>query len=48
MSVELSGLAPVVRNAYQVFGADNASGDTYTINLVDRETREVFVFYWFS
>jgi murein DD-endopeptidase MepM/ murein hydrolase activator NlpD len=48
MSVELSGLAPVVRNAYQVFGADNASGDTYTINLVDGETREVFVFYWYE
>jgi hypothetical protein len=48
MSVELSGLAPVVRNAYQVIGADGASGDAYTVNLTDGETREVYVFYWFE
>jgi hypothetical protein len=48
MSVQLSGLAPVVRDAYQVFGADGASGDIYTIDLTDGEIREVYVFYWFT
>jgi len=46
MNVELSGLAPVVRNAYQVFGFDDVNGETYTFNLADGETREVAVFYY--
>lgn len=48
MHLQLSGLAPVVRDAYQVFGADGVNGETYTVNLVDGETREVFVFYYFE
>jgi lysophospholipase L1-like esterase len=47
MSVQLSGLAPVVRDGYQVVGADGVSGDAYTVNLVVGETSEVYVFYWF-
>jgi hypothetical protein len=46
MNVELRYLDPVVRDAYQVFGADGGDGSSYTVNLVDGETREVFVFYW--
>jgi hypothetical protein len=45
MNVDISGLAPVVRNAYQVFGYDAVQGETFTFNLQDGETREVFVFY---
>jgi hypothetical protein len=47
MSLQLSGLAPVVRNAYQVIGADGGSGDTYTVSLTNGETREIFVFYYY-
>lgn len=48
MNLRITGLAPVVRDDYQVFGADGADGDAYTVNLVDGETREVYVFYWFT
>lgn len=48
MSVDLTGLAPVVRDDYQVFGFDSVNGDTYTINLSPGESREVFVFYYFT
>ncbi len=48
MNVQLSGLAPVVRDAYQVIGADSASGSTFNVHLVDGEVREVFVFYYFE
>jgi|GEM_PF-4419871 len=41
-------MAPVVRNAYQVVGADGVNGDTYTFNLVNGEIREIFVFYYFE
>jgi hypothetical protein len=46
MTVEISGLAPVVRNAYQVLGFNSVSGETYTFTLADGETRQVFVFYY--
>jgi hypothetical protein len=48
MNLQLSGLAPVVRNAYQVFGADSGDGSTFTVSLSDGETREVFVFYYYA
>ena len=48
MNLELSGLAPVVRDAYEVIGADGESGSTYIVNLIDGETREVYVFYYFT
>ncbi len=47
MNVTLSGLAPVVRDGYTVVGADSVDGDQATINLVDGETREVWVFYYY-
>jgi hypothetical protein len=47
MNVHLGRLAPVVRDDYQVIGADSVDGDSYTINLSDGETREVFIFYYF-
>jgi hypothetical protein len=47
-SVQLSGLAPVVRDTYQVMGFDGVYGDTYTINLTTGQTREVFVFYYYE
>jgi hypothetical protein len=47
MSVALSGLAPVVQDAYQVVGADSTNGYVYIINLADGETREIFIFYYF-
>jgi lysophospholipase L1-like esterase len=46
MNLQLSGLAPVVRNAYQVVGADAVNGETYTVNLADGETRQVFIYYY--
>lgn len=48
MNLQITGLAPAVRDGYQVFGFDSVSGEYYTINLIDGETREVFVFYWFD
>ncbi|MGB3305859.1 MAG: prealbumin-like fold domain-containing protein [Thermomicrobiales bacterium] len=48
MHLQLSKMAPVVRDGYEVVGADGVNGDTYTVNLVDGETREVFVFYYFE
>ena len=48
MNVELSGLAPVLRDAYEVFGFDSVDGETYSFNLVDGETREVFIFYYYA
>jgi hypothetical protein len=47
MNVHLGRLAPVVRDAYQVIGADSVNGDSYTINLADGESREIFIFYYF-
>lgn len=47
MNVTLSGLAPVVRDGYTVFGADSVDGDQVTINLADGEVREVWVFYYY-
>lgn len=46
--VQLSGLAPVVRDSYQVMGFDSVNGDTYTINLTTGETRNVFIFYFYE
>lgn len=48
MNLQISGLAPSVRDSYQVFGFDGVNGEYYTINLTDGETREVWVFYWFD
>jgi hypothetical protein len=48
MNVELLGLAPVVRDAYQVIGADGVNGNTHSVHLVDGEVREVFIFYYFE
>jgi len=48
MNLMLMKMAPAVRDDYQVVGADGMNGDTYTVNLVDGETREVFVFYYFE
>ncbi len=47
MNVTLSGLAPVVRDGYTVVGADSVYGDQATINLVNGETRHVYVFYYY-
>ncbi|MCO5219969.1 MAG: prealbumin-like fold domain-containing protein [Thermomicrobiales bacterium] len=47
MNVELSGLAPVLRDAYTVIGADGEYAGNYTVNLVDGEIREVFIFYYY-
>lgn len=48
MNLQMTGLAPVVRDGYQVFGFDGVSGEHFNINLTNGETREVFVFYWFD
>ncbi len=48
MDVTLSYLSPVVRDAYQVIGADGVLGNDYLFYLVYGETREVFVFYYFN
>jgi hypothetical protein len=48
MNVELYGLAPVVRDHYRVFGADSEIEGRFVVDLVDGETREVFVFYYYE
>jgi murein DD-endopeptidase MepM/ murein hydrolase activator NlpD len=48
MNLVLSGMAPVVRDAYEVVGADSVNGDAYTFNLANGETREVFIYYYYS
>jgi hypothetical protein len=47
-NVKLGGLAPVVRDAYQVIGFDSTNGETYTINFAGGEVREIWVFYYNS
>lgn len=47
MNVQLSGLAPTERDAYVVIGHDYESGGGYNINLVNGETRQVYVFYYY-
>jgi hypothetical protein len=47
MNVQLSGLAPVVRNSYLVFGDDFEDGSTFTVDLADGETRELYIFYYY-
>lgn len=46
MNIFLSGLAPVIRDAYAVIGADTTTNG-YSMILTDGETREVFIFYYF-
>ncbi|MGB3330069.1 MAG: hypothetical protein WBA46_14005 [Thermomicrobiales bacterium] len=48
MNLHLSGLAPVVRDSYQVFGADGGDGAGYTVNLTNGEVRQVFIFYYYG
>ncbi len=48
MSLQLSGLAPVLRDGYTVVGSDSVNGETFTVALVDGETREIFVFYYYE
>lgn len=48
MNLDLTYLDPVLRDAYQVFGFDGVNGDVYTINLSPGETRDVFLFYYFT
>ena len=48
MNLDVTGLDPSVRDAYQVFGFNGVSGDVYTFNLSPGEVREVFVFYYFE
>ena len=48
MNILLSGMAPVVRDAFHVVGVDGVNGDTYTVNLVNGETREIFIFYYYE
>lgn len=48
MSVAVSGLAPVLRDGYQVWNYDQVSGDTYTFHLAAGETREARVFYYYN
>ena len=48
MDLNISYLSPVVRDAYQVIGADNDVGTDHLIYLADGETREVYIFYWFT
>ena len=48
MTVVLSGMAPVVRNAYTIFGFDGNLGDgRFSVALSPGQTREVFVFYYY-
>ena len=47
MNVQLSGLAPTERDAYTVIGHNGESGGGYNINLVNGETRQVHVFYYY-
>ena len=46
--VWLTGLFPVIRDLYEVKGADYKAGNKYFVDLVDEEIREVFIFYYFA
>jgi len=46
--VTLSGLAPVLRDAYQVFGSDGGDGSTYTVQPAPGEVRQVTIFYYYA
>lgn len=48
MNVSLFDLEPVTRDAYTVVGADSMSGDGYQIDLATGETREIFIFYYYT
>lgn len=48
MTVQLVALAPVVRNAYTVFGVDGGDGWTFTVSLYPGNTRQVTVFYYYQ
>ena len=48
LSVHVSGLAPVLRDGYQVWNYDRQEGDTYSFDLVAGETREAHVFYYYN
>lgn len=48
MDITLSYLSPVVRDAYRVIGSDLDFGDDHIFYLVDGETREVFIFYYYA
>ena len=46
--VTLSGLAPVLRDAYQVFGSDGGDGSTYTVHPAPGEVRQVTIYYYYA
>ena len=46
--VTLSGLAPVLRDAYQVFGSDGGDGSTYTVHPAPGEVRQVTIFSYYA
>lgn len=48
MSVYVSGLAPVLRDGYQVWNFDENNGETYTFHLREGEVREARVFYYYN
>ena len=47
MNLQLSGLAPTVRDDFEIFGTDGGDGSAFTINLANGEVREVYVFYYY-
>lgn len=46
--VTLSGLAPVLRDAYQVFDSDGGDGSTYTVHPAPGEVRQVTIYYYYA
>jgi hypothetical protein len=46
-ALEMTGLEPALRDDFLVYGVDGQNGSTYSAALVDGETREIFVFYYY-
>jgi hypothetical protein len=46
-TLELTGLEPVLRDDFLIYGVDGQNGSSYTTLLVAGETREIFVFYYY-
>jgi|GEM_PF-6676075 len=44
----LTGLEPVLRDGFLIYGVDDQDGSSYITLLNDGETREIFIFYYYN
>jgi len=46
--LELTGLEPVLRDDFLIYGVDDQDGSSYITLLDNGDTREVHVFYYYN